>query len=133
MAPLYVITENQTLNTISSSENKSSISDAQRFLTNLDITLNNMGQLVSDWGGWDDTYNFIENNNTAYIESNLLDQTLDNLNLNIIFFFDASDQLVFSKTYGSLGTMPIITNQVTQELIGIPLSLLEMLMIQQKV
>jgi PAS domain S-box-containing protein len=116
MAPLYVITENQMLNAISSSENESSISDAHRFLTNLDITLNNMGQLVSDWGGWDDTYNFIENNNTAFIESNLLDQTLDNLNLNIIFFFDASKQLVFSKMYDSSNDIPIIADQVTQDL-----------------
>ena len=73
MAPLYVLTVNQTFDAISSSENKSSISDAHRFLTNLDITLDNMVQIVNDWSEWDDTYDFIQNNNTAYIESNLLD------------------------------------------------------------
>jgi len=116
MAPLYVITEIQTFNAISSSENKSSISDAHRFLTNLDITLEGMEQLVNDWGGWDDTYEFINNNNTAYIESNLVDQTLDNLNLNIFFYFDTCNQLVFGKMFDPSGTMTTVINQVTQEL-----------------
>jgi PAS domain S-box-containing protein len=116
MAPLYVITEIQTFNAISSSENKSSISDAHRFLTNLDITLEGMEQLVNDWGEWDDTYEFINNNNTAYIESNLLDQTLDNLNLNIFFYFDTCNQLVFGKMFDPSGTMTTVINQVTQEL-----------------
>jgi PAS domain S-box-containing protein len=120
MSPLYVITENQTFNAIGSSENESSIANAQRFLTNLNITLNTMEQLVNDWGGWDDTYNFIENNNTVYIESNLLDQTLENLNLNMMFFFNASNQLVFSKIYDPSSTLSIATNKVTQELIGYP-------------
>ena len=79
-----------------------------------------MEQLVNDWGRWDDTYNFIKNNNTAYIESNLLDQTLKNLNLNMMFFFNASNQLVFSKIYDPSGTKPIVTNQVTQELAEYP-------------
>jgi PAS domain S-box-containing protein len=116
MSPLYVITENQTFEAISSSENKASISNACRFLSNLDIILNNMEQVANDWSTWDDTYNFMENNNTAYVESNLLDQTLENLNLNLIVYFDISNQSVFSKIYDPSGTLAIENNQVTQEL-----------------
>ena len=50
-----------------------------------------------DWASWDDTYNFIQDRNEAYIESNLYPEALAALNVNMLLFIDTSGQLVYGK------------------------------------
>jgi len=95
---LYLITENLTFAGISKSEAEISTSNAKRIVQNINIDLEGMSNIVKDYGSWDDAYRFIENNNTAFIESNLVNQTFKNLNLNLIFFFNSDRSLVFGKT-----------------------------------
>ncbi|MEM2997179.1 MAG: CHASE4 domain-containing protein, partial [Candidatus Bathyarchaeia archaeon] len=52
-----------------------------------------------DWASWDDTYNFIEDKNRDYIDSNLVDSTFINLRLNVILYYDSDGKLVFGKAY----------------------------------
>ena len=54
---------------------------------------------VYDWAAWDDTYRFIETNNSEYIESNLADETFSLLDINFMLFFDSSGNIVYSKFY----------------------------------
>lgn len=42
---------------------------------------------IADWGQWDDTYEFIEDLNKTYIESNLVPETLANLKTDEVIFF----------------------------------------------
>ncbi|HSV49371.1 MAG TPA: CHASE4 domain-containing protein, partial [Candidatus Acidoferrales bacterium] len=73
--------------------------NAERFVCNLDIAISNLNNTVNDWSKWDDTYRFVEDNNSAYIESNMVDATFGNLQINLLFFFDQSGTLVFGKLY----------------------------------
>lgn len=52
---------------------------------------------ATDWASWDDTYNFVENHNPAYIKSNLPNNSLQNLGLNFMLFFNERQQLVEQK------------------------------------
>jgi signal transduction histidine kinase len=52
---------------------------------------------VTDWAAWDDTYNFVENKNGAYIKSNLGNNSLQNLGLNFMLFYNEKQQLVYAK------------------------------------
>jgi signal transduction histidine kinase/CheY-like chemotaxis protein len=52
---------------------------------------------ASDWGAWDDTYKFVEDRNEAYIASNLTPESLANLQVDGILFFDADDRLVLGR------------------------------------
>jgi PAS domain S-box-containing protein len=52
---------------------------------------------AQDWAAWDDTYQFVEDRNQAYVEANLPDWTLTNLQLNLMVFVDRSGQIVFGK------------------------------------
>ena len=54
---------------------------------------------VNDWAPWDDTYQFVTDRNTAYIEANLLDDTFVNQDLNFMLFYDQSGQLVYSRFF----------------------------------
>lgn len=54
-----------------------------------------LDSVAGDWAAWDDTYNFVQNGNEAYIKSNLESSTLANLRLNVMLFYDLSGHLVY--------------------------------------
>jgi len=64
----------------------------------LESTLANLDTTVSDWAEWDDTYQFIQDHNTAYIESNLIADTFPH-RFSLIAFFDISGNPVLIHTY----------------------------------
>jgi PAS domain S-box-containing protein len=99
MSTIYVVSQKIMLDSIATTENKEAESNAQRFVTNLNIGLQSINSTANDWAAWDDTYQFIENNNSAYIESNLPDQTLSHLGLSLILFINQDRQLVFGKAF----------------------------------
>ncbi len=57
-------------------------------------TNNNMTVKLADWARWDDTYGFVENRNTKYIESYLIRSSLELLKIDMMYFFNASGELV---------------------------------------
>jgi PAS domain S-box-containing protein len=99
MTVLYEVSQQIMLDSITLYENKEAESNSQRFVTNLNIELQGINSTDVDWASWDDTYQFIENNNTAYIDSNLQDATLISLKLNLMLFINQSRQLVFGKAF----------------------------------
>ncbi len=99
MTVLYQFSQKIMLDGVAETESKEAISNAQRFITNLNLELQGFNSTVKDWASWDDTYQFIENNNTAYIDSNLPDQTFIHLGLNFMLFINQSRQLVFGKAF----------------------------------
>ena len=64
----------------------------QNNISSLDTKLN-------DWANWDDTYEFIENNNEEYIQSNLGDAIFTQLNINTIVFVNSSGQIVYGRDF----------------------------------
>jgi len=54
---------------------------------------------TADWAAWDDTYAFIEDGNSGYIESNLGDDTFITIKLNLMLFVHSSGRIVFSKAF----------------------------------
>jgi len=55
--------------------------------------------ITVDWAAWDDTYAFIEDANSEYIESNLTDETFPTLRLNLMLFVHSSGRIVFGKAF----------------------------------
>ncbi len=53
-----------------------------------------LAAICGDWAAWDDTYEFIEKPKSDYVDSNLGDETLDNLGLDFMVFTDASGRIV---------------------------------------
>ena len=65
----------------------------------LDLKLDDLYAITNDWSAWDDTYQFIEDKNDIYIESNLVDGTFENLGLDLIVYFDNDGQIIYEKAY----------------------------------
>ncbi|MFB3889303.1 MAG: CHASE4 domain-containing protein [Candidatus Bathyarchaeia archaeon] len=95
----YVVDERITFGSIAAAESEEASASADRFLKNLNLAVEELDSTADDWGAWDDTYQFAYDNNTAYVENNLMDQTFVNLKLNMMLFFDESRQLIFAKMF----------------------------------
>ena len=54
----------------------------------------NLNSILKDWAYWDDTYNFINNRNPEYVKSNLNEESLENLSLNMMLFVNQSGEVV---------------------------------------
>ncbi len=55
--------------------------------------------LATDWGTWDDTYEFVQDRNPAYIESNLNIPALEGLAVNALAIYDAGGRLIWGMAY----------------------------------
>jgi sensor domain CHASE-containing protein len=52
---------------------------------------------LSDWAPWDDTYQFVADQNSDYIDANLADETLINLRVDFMVFLNMDGKIVYSK------------------------------------
>lgn len=60
----------------------------------------NLNSILKDWAYWDDTFNFINDRNPNYVTANLNDESLENLNLNMMLFVNQTGEVVGSGTFG---------------------------------
>lgn len=58
----------------------------------LDSEFNHMRRLVEDWAYWDDTYAFVGGERPEYVDSNLYEETLETLALDMMLFLDADNE-----------------------------------------
>lgn len=58
---------------------------------------NTVEKITFNWSHWDETYQFIKGSNPAYIETNLEGTWMQDMQLNMMLFFDQSDQLVWGR------------------------------------
>lgn len=68
-----------------------------------------------DWANWDDTYQFIQDRNPAYIESNIGDQSLTDARLDMILFLD---QKFVEAAHNSVRRMDDLAPPVPAEVIA---------------
>ncbi|NTU64935.1 MAG: hypothetical protein HGB05_16420, partial [Chloroflexi bacterium] len=117
MIGLYVASSTLLLDSFARIEEREMAQNTQRVLDALRDRLNALNKTTRDYANWDDTYDFIQNGNAAYIESNLVNETFATNDLNLMLFVDNDGQLVYGKA---------IALQNQQE-IPIPPALLEQL------
>ena len=84
---LNQIEQNQAIKNVDSAE--MSISD----------DISSLNGIVGDWAAWDETYEFIDDSNPKYIETNLPDTTFVEIRLNLVLFINSSGNTVFGKAY----------------------------------
>jgi sensor domain CHASE-containing protein len=58
---------------------------------------NGLAIKLRDWASWDASYQFIQDKNAEYIESNLADATLTNLEINLMAYVDNNGTVVYAK------------------------------------
>ena len=90
----FIITESYTR--LEQQDTAEHVARAVNALTNELETLN---RTDNDYAGWDDTYDFMETRDPAYLESNYADSVFTNSRLNLVAILDTQGQVVFSKGF----------------------------------
>lgn len=96
---LYSVSVRVLMNGFSKVELTSVEKDIKRIQDAFAEKIENLSIKAADWSKWDDTYKFIQDNNKEYISSNLTDQSLADLKLNIMLFVDKDRKIVFSRGF----------------------------------
>ncbi|MFH1560135.1 MAG: CHASE4 domain-containing protein [Chloroflexota bacterium] len=96
---LFVISRVIVLGGFADQEKQDTHRSVERVLSALDNDLFTLDTTTRDWASWDDTYDFIQNGDEDYIESNLGDPTFITLRLNLMQYIDALGNIVFEKAY----------------------------------
>lgn len=96
---LYIIFTNIIGRGFSHLENEYIQNNVNQVISVLKDDVIGLNTSISDWSNWDDTYEFIEDNNYKYIRSNLGDSTFTQLGINSIIFINSSGNIVFGKGY----------------------------------
>src|SRR5919202_588117 len=99
IAILYAISANILLAGFGSVEQQSMQDNFKRARNALSAQFDYMDSKSSDWAKWDDTYAFIQNANSEFVESNLTDQAFSNLALSVMVFVNSSDEIVYAKAF----------------------------------
>jgi PAS domain S-box-containing protein len=69
--------------------------NVQRIASLIDERIASIDSKLSDWSSWDDSYQFINDSNPAFIEKNVDESVLKHLNLHFISFYDLSGEPVY--------------------------------------
>jgi diguanylate cyclase (GGDEF)-like protein len=69
----------------------------QRIFQAIDRETYHLERLSRDWAIWDDTHDFMTTGTMAYIESNLDEQSLENISLNVLVFCSTNGTVVWSR------------------------------------
>lgn len=88
-------------------ENHDAHQNVLRVLSALSDHADKMAANDSEWAGWDDTYEFIENGNSEYVENNILDTTFRDLKLNLFLFINNSGEIVYGRSYAFINSTEI--------------------------
>jgi signal transduction histidine kinase len=71
--------------------------DLARCVEALNAEIRHLDISTDDWSAWDDTYQFLQNRNEAYIKFNLVIQTFLDNKLNLINYYDVNGTLVWGQ------------------------------------
>jgi PAS domain S-box-containing protein len=99
IAILYAVSQSILMDSFLELEEQNTQKNVGRAQNALSDDISSLVTMTRDWATWDDTYNFIENANTEYIEANPTDETIKGLRVNVMLFIKSSGQIVFSKAF----------------------------------
>jgi len=112
---LHLISQNILLDSFTDLEEQNTTQNVERVLCTLSNDLSSLTTTTSDWASWDDTYAFIEDANTDYIDSNLVDGAFIELRLDFMLFINTTGQIVFGKAFDLHNEEEIPVPQSLQE------------------
>jgi signal transduction histidine kinase len=111
----YFVFEISMLQRVSEDEKRLAEEDTIRLKMAISSQSENLASKAADWSNWDDSYQFVQDNNSKFIEANLVPQAFSDLEVNLMLFINNSGSVVFGKAYylDNMTEMPI--DQTTVE------------------
>lgn len=80
-------------------EKASVIDNLERVRNAIQDDITGLDSTTRDWAIWDDAYLFVQNRNSKFIMSNLVDSTFEELRLNVLLYLNKNGQIVYGKGF----------------------------------
>ena len=81
--------------------------DRERVKSYIESEKLDLQSLNRDWAVWDDTYEFIQDRNETYIQSNLVPETFENNAVNLMLYVNNEKEIVYSDGYDLETGLPL--------------------------
>src|SRR5688572_25817570 len=94
---VYIVSETIISKSYSKIEQDQTITNIQRANDAIESISTELTVKLTDWAYWDDTYQYMQDQNTDYSDANLQDITLFNLNMNAMLFVSNENEIVFKR------------------------------------
>lgn len=94
---VYLVSNRLLVKSYEDIEKEQVVQDLNRINDTIDNTTDQLGTKLTDWAWWDDTYQFISDENEEYISSNLGNSSIANLKINTMIFLDNNQNIVYKK------------------------------------
>ncbi|MBD1827920.1 PAS domain S-box protein [Microcoleus vaginatus GB1-A2] len=98
---LYATSSRILLGSLIKAEEQEATQVVKGVLSVFGQTADDFNSRFADWSAWNDTYNFIQNRNSEFIDSNLIPEGLVNLRVNIAVFVNTSGTIVYGTGFDS--------------------------------
>lgn len=95
---LFAVSQILLISGLDAMEEETAIQEINRANNAINQEMANLNATAQDWATWDDTYFFMEDNNSQYIQSNMVNSTFHGLNLDMMLFLDSSGNITYVKT-----------------------------------
>jgi sensor domain CHASE-containing protein len=96
-AVLFLVVSAILVNGFATVENQATVQSTSRAVEAINDEIDNLAKITGDWAPWDDTYTFVQDGNQDFIESNLPDSTFTNLDIHLMLFANAANEVVYGK------------------------------------
>lgn len=96
---LYVLIRIVLLDGFHDLEMRTGLENVTRIVNALEHDLDDLNTLTYDYSAWDDSYAFIQDGNSDFIESNLVESAFITTNLTVVVFMDLDGQIVFGTGF----------------------------------
>lgn len=90
-------------------EHREAEKNAMRVVDALNGKVDALSVKASDWAQWDDTYDFVADQNQEYIQSNLQNEALGLLQINSVIILNLQGEVLFDRTVQDGQTIPSST------------------------
>ncbi len=105
MAALYAVVTTVMLSGFQKVESYSTDLNAQRAVAAISLATETLTTKLADWSTWDDTYQFVEDLNPAFVESNLTAKSLTSLQLTAMVFLRPDHSVAHAVTVKDAETL----------------------------
>ena len=110
---LQIITVFVIRPSFTSIENQESEESITQATSTINYQISDLTGKVKDYAFWDDTYNFVQNENEDYVENNFIDDTFENLNLNLVAIVNNNRSIVYCQSFDLNNSAKVQTTEGT--------------------
>lgn len=95
-------------------EQEEATEDVHRCLDALQREIKYLETVTHDWAAWDDTYQFVQEENESYRRSNLLQQTFLDNRINAILFLNLRKEMIWGEVRSLKNGNPIVLPELSE-------------------